>query len=129
MKLSSFAPLALALSAILTAQAQAPATLILTGGKVFTENPAQPLAQAVALSGNRILAVGDDSAILALAGPATQRIDLHGRLLLPGFNDAHVHFIDGGESLISVSLGDANSQAEFRDRIAAYAKTPSSLTL
>ena len=123
MKLSSFAPLALALSAILAAQAQAPATLILTGGKVFTENPAQPLAQAVALSGNRILAVGDDSAILALAGPATQRIDLHGRLLLPGFNDAHVHFLDGGESLISVSLGDANSQAEFRDRIAAYAKT------
>ena len=123
MKLSSFAPLALALSAILAAQAQAPATLILTGGKVFTENPAQPLAQAVALSGNRILAVGDDSAILALAGPATQRIDLQGRLLLPGFNDAHVHFIDGGESLISVSLGDANSQAEFRDRIAAYAKT------
>jgi len=123
MKLSSFSALAFALSALLAAQAQAPATLILTGGKVFTENPAQPLAHAVALSGNRILAVGDDATILALAGPATQRIDLHGRLLLPGFNDAHVHFIDGGESLISVSLGDANSQAEFRDRIAAYAKT------
>ncbi|HEY2472227.1 MAG TPA: amidohydrolase [Terracidiphilus sp.] len=98
-------------------------TLILVNAKVWTENPAQPMAQAVALEGNRILAVGDNASIHKLAGSDTQVIDLHGRLLLPGFNDSHVHFLDGGGSLISVKLGTANSQAEFRDRIAAFAKT------
>ena len=58
-----------------------------------------------------------------LAGPATRTIDLAGRLLLPGFNDAHVHFLPGGGSLIAVQLRDSISQADFRDRIASYAKT------
>ena len=99
------------------------ASLILVNAKVWTENPAQPAAQAVALEGNRILAVGDNETIRKLAGPDTRVIDLHGRLLLPGFNDAHVHFLMGGGSLISVDLGSANSQAEFRDRVAQFAKT------
>jgi hypothetical protein len=99
------------------------ATVILVNAKVWTENPAQPTAEAVALEGNRILAVGDNAAIRKLAGTDTQVIDLHGRLLLPGFNDAHVHFLIGGGSLIGVRLGTANSQAEFRDRLAAFAKT------
>jgi predicted amidohydrolase YtcJ len=99
------------------------ATLILANGKIWTENPAQPEAQAVALDGTAILAVGDDAAIRELAGPTTQVIDLKGKRVLPGFNDAHVHFLDGGGSLISVKLGDANSQAEFRERIAQFAKT------
>jgi predicted amidohydrolase YtcJ len=92
-------------------------------GKVWTENPAMPIAHAVALDGNKILAVGDDAFIRKLAGPGTKVIDLHGRLLLPGFNDAHVHFLDGGASLISVDLGSANSPAEFKERIAKFAKT------
>ncbi len=112
----------LALSGAVQACGQ-PATLILAGGKVWTENPAQPVAEAVALDGSRILAVGTDADVRKLAGPQTRLIDLHGRLLLPGFNDAHVHFLDGGESLTSVALGDANSQAEFRDRIQTYART------
>lgn len=98
------------------------ASLIFVNGKVWTENPAHPEAQAVALEGNRILAVGGNEAIRRLAGPDTNIIDLHGHLLLPGFNDAHVHFLQGGSSLISVQLNDANSQTEFRDRIAAFAK-------
>ena len=97
--------------------------MILVNGKVWTENPSQPTARAVALEGNRILAVGDNGSIRKLAGPGTRIIDLHGRLLLPGFNDAHVHFLQGGGSLISVHLGDTNTQAEFRDRISAFAKT------
>jgi predicted amidohydrolase YtcJ len=99
------------------------ASLILLHGKVRTENPAQPVAQAVALDGRTILAVGRDAEIQKLAGPGTKVIDLGGRLLLPGFNDSHVHFIIGGESLITVQLRSANSQAEFRERIAQFAKT------
>lgn len=99
------------------------ASLILVNAKVWTENPAEPAAQAVAFEGNRILAVGDNDAIRKLAGTDTRIIDLHGRLVLPGFNDAHVHFLGGGGALIGVQLGTANSQTEFRDRVAAFAKT------
>lgn len=99
------------------------ASVILVNGKVWTVNPAQPVAQAVALDGNTILAVGSEADIRKLAGPATRTIDLAGRLLLPGFNDAHVHFLPGGDSLIAVQLRDSTSQADFRDRIARYAPT------
>src|SRR5215469_5344688 len=90
------------------------ASLILLNGKVWTENPAQPVAQAVAVDGSTILAVGDNAAIRKFAGPDTKIIDLGGRLVVPGFNDSHVHFMMGGESLVTVQLGTANSQAELR---------------
>ena len=99
------------------------ASLVLVNGKVWTENPAKPTAQAVALDGSRILAVGDNAAIRKLAGPGTRIIDLGGRLVLPGFNDSHVHFLVGGGSLITVHLGTANSQAEFKERVANFAGT------
>jgi predicted amidohydrolase YtcJ len=99
------------------------ASLILLNGKVWTENPEHPVVQAVAVDGAVILAAGTNDAIRKLAAPETKIIDLHGRLLLPGFNDAHVHFLQGGESLIAVQLRDANSQAEFRQRVAEYART------
>src|SRR5712672_718845 len=99
------------------------ASVIFVNGKVWTENPVQPTAQAVALDGASILAVGDNAAIRKLAGHDTRIIDLGGRLLLPGFNDPHVHFLIGGGSLISVHLGTANSQAEFKERIAQFART------
>jgi predicted amidohydrolase YtcJ len=99
------------------------ASLILVNGKVWTENPAQPISQAVAIDGIRILAVGDDAPIRQLADADTEVIDLRGRLLLPGFNDSHVHFLGGGESLITVQLGTANSPAEFKERVAQFAKT------
>lgn len=99
------------------------ANLILVNAKVWTENPAQPTAQAIALDGLHILAVGDNDAIRKLAGPDTRIIDLGGHLVLPGFNDAHVHFMIGGGSLITVQLGSANSQTELRERVATFAKT------
>ena len=113
----------LAIGTVCSAASAGEATLILTSGKIWTENPVQPQAQAVALDGTTILAVGDDAAIKKLAGPGTQLIDLAGRRVLPGFNDSHVHFLDGGGSLIGVPLGDANSPAEFKDRIAKFAQT------
>jgi predicted amidohydrolase YtcJ len=123
MKLRFILFVALALSVCCFASRAKEASLILVNGKVWTENPALPIAHAVALDGNKILAVGDDATIRKLAGPDTKVIDLHGRLLLPGFNDAHVHFMDGGTSLIAVQLADANSPAELKQRVAAFAKT------
>jgi hypothetical protein len=105
------------------AHAQVYATLVLVHGQVWTENPAQPEAEAVAVSGNRILRVGTSEEVLRLAGPATRVIDLHGRRVVPGFNDAHVHFVDGGQGLAGVQLRDASSQQEFRDRIARFAQS------
>lgn len=101
------------------------ATLVLLNGKVWTENPAQPQAQAVALAGGTILAVGDDAAIRALADNKTEIIDLNGRRVTPGFNDAHVHLIDGGNAAASVQLGDANSMQDMRRRVADFARNQS----
>ena len=123
MKLTQLYSLLILLCACCCTASAKEATLLLVNAKVWTENPAQPTAQAVALDGSRILAVGDNAAIRKFAGPDTRIIDLHGHLLLPGFNDAHVHFLIGGGSLITVHLGTADSQAEFKERIAAFAKT------
>ncbi len=103
--------------------AQIFADTVLIDGKVWTENPQQPEAEAVAILGNRIFQVGSTVEIRKLAGPATKVIELGGTRVMPGFNDAHVHFVDGGAGLASVQLGDANSQEEFRDRISAFAQT------
>ncbi len=104
-------------------KAQLAADLVLVHGKIWTENPRQPEAEAVAIYGNRIASIGASADILKLAGPATRVVDLAGRRVLPGFNDAHVHLLAGGASLASVQLGDTRSEAQFRDRIAAFAST------
>jgi predicted amidohydrolase YtcJ len=101
--------------------AQPAADLVLLNGRIWTVNDAQPRAEAVACRGNRIAAVGSNEEIRKWVGPGTKVIDLSGRLVLPGFNDAHVHFFSGGESLAGVQLRDAKSEAEFRERIAAFA--------
>jgi predicted amidohydrolase YtcJ len=105
-----------------SAQARS-ATLILLNGRIWTENSRQPESEAVAIDGNQILSVGLSASIRQLAGPDCKIIDLGGRRVVPGFNDAHVHFLDGGGSLISVQLGDANSAEEFRRRVGDYARS------
>jgi predicted amidohydrolase YtcJ len=90
---------------------------------VWTGDDAHPTAQAVAVLGERIIAVGSSKEIGVLRDQHTKVIDAGGRLLLPGFNDAHVHFVEGGEGLDAVDLNDATSTAEFARRIAAKAKT------
>ncbi|MCU1291265.1 MAG: amidohydrolase family protein, partial [Bryobacterales bacterium] len=103
------------------ALAQSP-TLLFTNGKIWTGNPQQKEAEAVAIAGNRIVAVGGNADILKLKVDSTTVIDLGGRRTLPGFNDAHVHFYDGGLNLSGPQLRHASSQAEFRDTLAAFSK-------
>jgi predicted amidohydrolase YtcJ len=105
------------------ADAESKADLILSGGKIWTENPSQPEAEAVAIRANRIMAVGTSKAILKLAGSHTKVIDLRGRRVLPGFNDAHLHFYMGGASLSLVQLRNAGSPSAFRDEIGKFART------
>ena len=99
------------------------ATLILVNGRIWTENPRQPESEAIAIDRNRVIAVDSSAAIRKLAGPDCQIVDLGGRRVLPGFNDAHVHFLGGGDALTSVQLRDASSAEEFRRRIGEYAKS------
>ncbi|HEY3358094.1 MAG TPA: amidohydrolase family protein, partial [Polyangia bacterium] len=95
--------------------------LVILAGRVFTGDPAQPAAEAVALAGERVAAVGRTDAIAALAGPGTVVVRLPGALVVPGFNDAHVHLLEGGESLTGLDLRDAADEAEVRARVAAHA--------
>jgi hypothetical protein len=78
---------------------------------------------AVAIKGSRIVEVGQTKDILASASKKTRVIDAKGKVLLPGFNDSHVHFLDGGFSLSNVSLRDAKSPEEFAERIRRHAAT------
>jgi predicted amidohydrolase YtcJ len=98
------------------------ATLVLLNGRIWTENPRQPEAEAIAIEGNRILQVGSSQAMRQLAGPDCKIVDLGGRRVVPGFNDSHVHFIAGGDYLIGVHLDGADSVEEFRRRIGDYAR-------
>ena len=101
------------------------ADLVIINANVRTMDQARPRAEAVAVYGNRLAAVGTTAEVRRLAGPRTRVIDAKGALVLPGFNDSHVHFIDGGSHLASVQLRDAASPAEFAERIRQFAaKTP-----
>ena len=111
----------LLLASLRTAGAQPSASLVLLNGKIWTVNEAQPRAEAVACLGSRIVAVGSNGEIRKWIGAGTEVLDLNGKLVLPGFNDAHVHFFSGGENLAGVQLRDAKSEDEFRKRIAEFA--------
>ncbi len=101
------------------------ADLVLVGGKVWTGDKARPEAEAVAVWRDRILAVGGDVEVRALAGPGTRVIELHGRRVVPGFNDSHVHLLGGGTDLSRVALKDAADEAEFGRRLREFdAKLP-----
>jgi predicted amidohydrolase YtcJ len=101
----------------LRGQSQPAADLIIRNAKIWTVDKSHPTAQAVAVLGDRIVAVGSNDEIEAWHGAHTRVIDAAGRLLLPGFNDSHVHFVDGGLALDSVQLNDAASPEEFARRI------------
>src|SRR5438045_2975364 len=103
-------------------QSHAP-TIAVINGVVWTGDPNQPRAEAVALSGDRIVAVGSTSEILARTSRQTRIIDAKGGMVVPGFIDSHVQFLAGGLNLASVQLRDAKTPAEFIARIKAFAAT------
>src|SRR5215467_13640903 len=113
----------LALAGAAQAQAKPSADLIITNAKVWTVDKGRPNAEAIAVLGERIVAVGSAAEVDAWHGPQTKVFDAQGKLLLPGFNDAHVHFVDGGDHLQDVQLKDASSPEEFARRIGERAKT------
>lgn len=99
--------------------------LVILNANIHTMDPSHPTAEAIALCGNRIAALGTTAEIRAFAGSGTRVIDAAGRLVLPGFNDSHVHFLSGGFSLSNVDLRDAKSPTEMAARLAQFAmKTP-----
>jgi predicted amidohydrolase YtcJ len=127
MRLSrAIAWLGLLLSPIVVwAQAKPAADLIVTNANVWTVDSKLPKAQAVAIIGDRIVAVGSQADVQGWRGASTRVIDAGGRLVLPGFNDAHVHFVSGGQQLDAVDLNDATTAEEFVKRVAQQAsKTP-----
>src|SRR5437660_5039021 len=97
------------------------ADLIIVNANIHTMDRSHPAAAAIAIHGNRIIAVGSNDEIKKLAGADTKVIDAKGRLVLPGFNDAHVHFMSGGFQLSSVDLRDATTPQEFAERIRDFA--------
>lgn len=99
------------------------ADTILQNAVIWTGNSDQPIAESFAIQGNSILAIGTQDAMEKYKGIHTKIINAQGRFVLPGFIDAHVHLLMGGNSLLNVELRDANTKTIFSDRITSFAKT------
>ncbi len=94
---------------------------VLVGARIWTGNSEAPWANALAVRGERLLAVGSLEEMAAFEGKDTRRVEAPGPLVVPGFIDSHVHFLDGGFRLSSVQLRDADTPERFTERIAAFA--------
>lgn len=113
-KLWLFAVLGVLVSGAMAAEH---ADRIFVDGKVWTAVDGRPVEQAFAVRGDRILAVGSNAEMRALIGPLTSVVDLHGKLVVPGFNDAHWHFVTGERA----ELADAADVTEIQARLMAFA--------
>ena len=99
----------------------ADADLVIVNAGVYTVNSKQPWAEALAIIGDKITAVGSTSEIRRLSGSNAKVIDAGGRLVLPGFTDCHIHFLDGALSLGRIQLEDAKTITEIQQRVKDYA--------
>jgi len=115
--LLSLLVLALLVSAL---PAEPAADTVLHNGRIWTVSARQPEAEALAILGERIVAVGTNAAIKPWIGPSTRVIDLHQRRVLPGFHDSHIHLLGSGQRLAQVALKDARDEAEFGARLRAF---------
>ncbi len=113
--------LVVAACVLAAAQSPQPADVIVVNARVYTVNPQQPWAEAIAVRGDKIVAVGDKAKIDSYRGKTTKVIDAQGRLVLPGFTDCHIHFMDGSLGLTRVDLNEAGSVAEIQKRVKTYA--------
>ena len=98
----------------------APAETVVVNARVYTVNAGQPWAEAVAISGGKVLAVGSTKEISAYRGSFTKVIDANGKLVLPGFVDCHIHFMEGSLGLTRVDLNGTKSVAEIQKRVKEY---------
>jgi predicted amidohydrolase YtcJ len=98
-----------------------PADIIIFHARVYTENPKQPWAQAIAIRGSKIAAIGEDAIIEKRRGMGTKVINAGGKLVLPGFTDCHVHFLRGSLGLGRARLDGAKDLAEIQRRLQDYA--------
>jgi predicted amidohydrolase YtcJ len=105
----------------LSCQGPEPADLILLNGKVWTAEGGDTFVEAVAIRGNRIISTGTSDDLSSLRGTATHAIDLQGKLVVPGFNDAHIHFLGGSTGLLEVDLFDAVTGEEIVKRVVEFA--------
>lgn len=112
----------LILAAVVITQAQTPATLVLRNGKVVTVDTSMPQAQAIAISGDRIVGVGSNDAMQKFVGPNTQVIDLRGQLAIPGLIESHGHFMGLGQSKMTLDLMDVKDWNEIVSMVAAAAR-------
>ena len=103
--------------------AQGQADLILTKAKFWTASAALPSAEAIAIKGDRIAAIGSEAEVLKWRGEKTILLELPGRLVVPGFIDNHTHFLDGGFQLRSVDLRPALNEKDFAERLRQRAET------
>jgi predicted amidohydrolase YtcJ len=116
--------IAVALMAGISAYAEVnrqPADTVLIHARVYTVNAKQPWAEAIAIRRDKIVAVGSSKEIEPYRGRATKVIDAGNRLVLPGFTDCHIHFLDGSLSLQRVHLDDATDIPEIQRRVKAFA--------
>ncbi|WP_374647244.1 amidohydrolase [Tabrizicola sp.] len=97
------------------------AEMIITNSRVLTMDEDRPRAEAVALAGGRILAVGSRAEVEALAGPSTRVVDAGGRTLLPGFVESHLHLVLGGNELTQLQLGGVQGFDELARLFRAHA--------
>jgi predicted amidohydrolase YtcJ len=100
-----------------------PVDQVIINATIHTGDERQPLVRALAVSGSLVAAIGEVGDILRLAGPATRVIDAGGRLVVPGFNDAHVHLIRGAEELVGVDLRAARDEGELARKLGDHAAT------
>jgi len=103
-------------------RAAEPADLVLKTAVVHTVDPKHPRAEAVAVRGNRIVAVGSNAEVQALVGPKTRVLDLPGRTVVPGFDDSHAHLLGIGFARLDVDLVGTRSYAQVLDRVARAVK-------
>jgi predicted amidohydrolase YtcJ len=91
-------------------------------GRIYTGNDAQPFAEAMALRDNKIIAVGTSEEIKKLAGPSTDTFNLQGKLVTPGFNDAHIHFLRGAMEMQTADLNRCKTPKDAADTVLAFAQ-------
>ena len=96
---------------------------VLTGGSIYTVNPAQPWAEAVAIKGDTLIYVGDAAGVQAHIDSDTQVADLDGRMVLPGFVDTHAHPLQSAGMVYALQLDSSMNLAEIQDAVASYAES------